>query len=57
MIFIKKYLMSLRMRRTNVPQIAVLNERAACTFLCPVKLMLRISNFFPRLVEITLYQK
>ena len=49
--------MSLRKRRTNVTQIAVLNERAACTFLCPVKLMLRISNFFPRLVEITLYQK
>ena len=29
---------------------------SACTFLCPVKLMLRISNFFLHLVEITLYQ-
>ena len=28
-----------------------------CTFLCPVKLMLRVSCIFLHLVEITLYQK
>ena len=30
---------------------------STCTFLCPVKLMLRITNFLLHLVEITLYQK
>ena len=30
---------------------------SACTFLCPVTLMLRISKFFLHLVEITIYQK
>ena len=30
---------------------------STCTFLCPVKLMLRISNFFLYLFDLTLYQK
>ena len=30
---------------------------STCTFWCPVKLMLRISNIFLHLVETTLYQK
>ena len=30
---------------------------STCTFLCPVKFMLRISSIFLHLLEITLYQK